>query len=285
MADLVSQVEPKSLKVNQCRSQVPLDRRGPQACTFPGTAGKPTVVLVGDSNAGMYADGLFKSTRASGNPLVLATSAGCSLTVLEVKAGAASTNCLRLAHGALRWLKDQEPAIVVVASANVFVDQEGISLAAPGGRSADTTHEKARVWETSLYSAFRELRQAGHTVIQIRAIPHFVDEDLTAWRPSECNAFVLRWQFAECDQQMTLDRGNAMHAAGLQAEESAARSAEVHELDLRQSICPEGTCSMRAGDFWIYREGMHLSTGMSRRLSPELEAAIETAEKRWRAGR
>lgn len=280
IADLADQVRPKNLKISECQLLVPLPDRDLGPCTFSGSSSKPPLVLLGDSNAGQYADGLVAAGRELDQTVILATAPGCPVIPLELTRGPDVVDCSEVVRGAIDWLRRQEPSVVVVSSAATAVDTDEIELRDPAtGWRADNTSEKAQLWESGLADVFRQLSAQGHTVLQVRAIPHFLDSQGQVWSPSGCTMLTLKFHFDECGESMSLAQGNEMHERGLEAELRAAESAGVEELDLRDQICPDRQCRTNLDRFWVYREGMHLSVGMSRRLAPAFERAVKALDR------
>jgi hypothetical protein len=274
--DAKRQVDPKSLNEASCQLQKDIGQRDLAPCTYPGDPGKPPIILLGDSDAGEYADGLVLAGKQLHRTVILATAAGCSFNLVEVYLRGLSGDCLHLAQRNLAWLVKQRPALLIVASANEFVDDGTYSLKDPTtGQESSDKAVKGRIWADGLRRLFTALRAAGHTVLQIQAIPHFRDDGVT-WTPGTCSFPELLFWFDKCGPHESVAKGDAKHAVGLAAENSAAQAAGVHQLNVDAQICPAQQCSVKRGEFWVYRDGMHISVGMSRRLAPTLARAIES---------
>jgi hypothetical protein len=272
--DAQRQVDPKSLNEGHCQVQQDLAARDLARCTYAGDPRRPAIILLGDSDAGEYADGLVRAGRALHRTVVLATTAGCSFNLVEVYLRSQAGGCLRLAQRNLAWLVHQPPAVLVISSANEFVDDGEYALRDPAtGRRSSDTAVKGRIWADGLRRLFAALHAAGHTVIQIEVIPHFRSHG-TTWTPGTCSFPELLFRYGACGPRQTLAHAQAGHAVGLAAERGAARAAGVAQVDLDHWICPGGRCAVKRGTFWVYRDGMHISVGMSRRLAPVLAREI-----------
>lgn len=273
--DMKTQVEPKTRVGDLCGSS-PITQAGVVFCRYDGGSTKRPVVLLGDSNAAQYADGLIEAGRELDRTVVVATVPLCSMNLVETyDRSGTSQRCLSRVQEILDWLKDQPPSIVMVASANQFVDRDGFAVRDPEtGERADTTSAKARVWGAGLQRTFEEIQSHEHRVIQVRSIPHFwVDGE--AWSAGSCSFPQLLFRRDSCGPTMTRAEADAQHRAGLEAEDQAARAVGVGRLDLTDAVCPDGICSVRQGDFWVYRDGLHLSLGMSARMRELFVEAIE----------
>jgi peptidoglycan/LPS O-acetylase OafA/YrhL len=273
--DWKSQVAPKSRVGDLCGTS-PIKQKGVVFCRYKGDAGKPQVVLLGDSNAAQYADGLIDAGRELDRTIVVATVPLCAMNLVETyDRSGTSQRCLDRAKEVLAWLADEPPSIVFVAAANQVVDRDGFSVRdGETGEKASSVSAKARIWEAGLERTFKEIQDQGHRVVQMQTIPHFW-RDGEAWSAGDCSFPQLLFRRDTCGPTMTRKEADAEHRAGLEAEEQAARSTGVGTLDVTDQICPDGTCSVRRGNFWVYRDGLHLSLGMSRKLRDTFVEAIK----------
>jgi peptidoglycan/LPS O-acetylase OafA/YrhL len=275
IASSAAQMKPRFAAMAGCMNRTPVDKRDLGPCTHTFGPGDP-VILMGDSNAAQYGGAVLAAGEDTRRTVVLTASAGCSINLVEIeKKHQGSAGCLRLAQGAVDYLKKLggTPTVLMV-SANEVVDDERFVLIDPRtGERAGNTAGKARIWERGLIRTYTELTEAGVRVINVTAMPHFVKNGVT-WGPWECRNRALHFDVDSCGQVMSLAEGNRRHAAGLQAEENAVAATGVEVLDLRDEICPNGTCSTNHGNFWVYREGMHLTVSMADRLAPQFDRAM-----------
>ena len=92
-----------------CHSLVPIGDRNLTRCSF-GHRGT-RVWLVGDSNAGQYADGLVELAQAGKLRITLATASGCPMVNAQVLTdGQGLTNCGEFVTRSIQWLKEQPPS-------------------------------------------------------------------------------------------------------------------------------------------------------------------------------
>lgn len=270
------QTAPKTLNGKHCQTLVKFTARSYGSCTFRGPSGLPPVILMGDSNAAMYADGLVLAGEQTGRTVILATMPGCPMVLAEVYTSLGSGQCLPLVRSALAWIDSQPHALVVLASANTVVDDGVYTLQDPStGLRSSNAAMKARIWQDGLQRVMAAIKAHGDQVVQIRAIPHFFEGTSSVpWTPEECSFPSLIFNLSGCGPTQSLAAGSARHRLGLQAEASAARAEGVKDVDFGSEVCPDGICRTHQGSFWVYREGMHLSVGMSKRLAPQLAAII-----------
>ena len=272
--DWKDQVAPTSRVGDLCGAS-PIKQKGVVFCRYEGDPGKPQVVLLGDSNAAQYADGLIDAGRELDRTIVVATVPLCAMNLVETyDRSGTSQRCLTRAREVLEWLDDQPPSLVFVAAANQVVDRDGFSIRdGETGEKAGTVTAKSRIWAAGLQRTFKEIQGQGHRVVQLQTIPHFW-EDGEAWSAGDCSFPQLMFRRDTCGPSMSREEADAEHRAGLEAEEQAAQATGVGTLDVTDQVCPDGTCSVRRGDFWVYRDGLHLSLGMSRKLRDTFIEAI-----------
>jgi peptidoglycan/LPS O-acetylase OafA/YrhL len=273
--DWKSQVAPKSRVGDLCGAS-PIKQKGVVFCRYKGDPAKPQVVLLGDSNAAQYADGLIDAGRELNRTVVVATVPLCAMNLVETyDRSGTSQRCLSRAQEVLSWLDDEPASLVFVAAANQVVDRDGFSIRdGKTGEKASSVPAKARIWAAGLQRTFKEIQDQGHRVVQIQTIPHFW-HDGEAWQAGDCSFPQLLFRRSTCGPSMPLAAANAAHRAGLEAEKQAAQAAGVGSLDVTDQVCPDGTCSVRRGNFWVYRDGLHLSLGMSRKLRDTFVEAIK----------
>jgi peptidoglycan/LPS O-acetylase OafA/YrhL len=272
---LSKQVEPVSFASDTCQTLAHLQDRPMEKCTFPGASSEPPLLLLGDSNAGQYAEALLEVGRTTDRTVILATAPGCSFLDVRILVPRLEL-CSDFYEDALAWIRSQEPMQVVVASANEFVDDPQREFRDPVTReTSDDVQVKARMWQSSLERSFAELRASGSSVVQVSAIAHFYNASSQPWSPTNCTFFALRRDVTSCGESMPRQVADRMQLHGLAAESAAAREAAVPVIDIRSVLCPRELCTTNRGSFWLYREGVHITTRESTELAPHFLAALQ----------
>ncbi|WP_375001005.1 acyltransferase family protein [Aeromicrobium sp. CTD01-1L150] len=265
-----------------CHTAVPVGERerDQSACTIGGDRGGRPIVLVGDSNAGQYADALMDVAEERDRPLILGTMSACPFVdILIEQSGFDWRQCRAFVTASLAWLVEQPATIVVTASANAMIELDGVTLVDPlSGRSAGSAQDKQDVWEAGLTRTLTALKDAGHQVLLVNVIPHLVsgDEGTTVWTPAACHLPELRGDVGRCSPALLRSDLDHLQALGLQAERTVTAAVGVGQLDLRDALCPGSTCRANDGDHWVYRDGFHITTAQSVRLAPRFAEAIAT---------
>jgi len=281
VAAFAAQVEPKPALSDQCLTAVPLPDRNMRECTVGRTyPGKP-IILIGDSNAAQYADGLIKVSKALGRPLTIATVQGCPFTDIQgAEAGSEIDNCHSLYESSLRWLRKQPPATVVMAAAGVWVDTDGINVATPDKSVVGTSPKvKGEIWRKGLIRTIRDVKAAGHTPVQVTAIPFFATALDRAWGPETCDFFGTLKDPSSCGESRSRAASDRMQRYGVAAQHDAAVAEGINEIDVRSAVCAHDVCATNDGAFRLYRDGLHLTIGESVRLAPLLERGVLDAGK------
>jgi hypothetical protein len=272
---LSTQVEPVSLRSSTCQTLVHLTRRSMERCTFPGTSSAPPLLLLGDSNAGQYADALVKVGRDTNRTVILATAPGCSFLDVHIL-NARLEPCSGFYRDALRWISAQgDDMHVVVASATEVVDDDAYTFRdAVTGETSHDPSVKSRIWQASLERSYSALRELGSSVTQVTSIPHFFDRASRPWSPANCVFLKLRRDTTSCGATQSRRSADRAQMHGLAAETAASHDSDVPVIDIRSALCPRDRCATNRGTVWLYREGMHITTRTSLRLAPYFREAL-----------
>ena len=283
IASMATQLLPRPPVVGRqgCPMDEVLSAGSAAVCTRGQGTGKP-IYLVGDSNAAHLGTGLISAGDALDRPVALLWKAGCSYAEVSVRRpnydGAACDE-----HNALvtRWLGTVPGATVVVANAGEFVNASRATFTAPGSDQAVSDPvAKSELWRAGLTRSLERLRELGDAVIVVGMVPHPGSVDplgTSEWRPLTCGLLeIFDWR-GTCAISVSLASEDARQRLSLEAEAAAVRATGVDYLDLRETLCPDGTCQTRREGRWIYRDTQHISEPESARLAPFLAGAVSTA--------
>lgn len=257
-----------------CHEGGPLPKRDLAACTWNEQYADP-VYLVGDSNAGMYADGLVEATARTEHRLVVGARSNCPFIGASVHAAGSTKDCDAYVAGTTEWLTQQPPATVVLAAAADQITDDSATITDPQtGELAKTEEQKAALWRESLSSMISTLRAAGHRVVVIGVVPHFTAPQGGYWSTVDCAIVDLAESTSTCGVEQSLQDADQDQQLALAAQATAAAESGATLVDLRGAICTDGVCSTVRDDQFVYREGKHISQAMSRELAPQLAAAL-----------
>ena len=258
-----------------CHNSTPVGDRDLSRCTFEGAAGSSPTYLVGDSNAGQYAEALVGAGRSVDQTVVLTTMSGCPFVdVTVVQPGVDAGPCRRFVDRSTSWFEQQPAATILLAAANEAIADPEISLRRPDGSLARSVQDKSTAWSDGLSRIATRLGAAGHHVVIVNVIPHLTAPDGAWWSPGQCTMPALLGAVSNCSTTLPLAEADRLQAPALEAEHRAARESGATELDLRGDLCLDGECRALRGDLWVYRDGLHISTTQSARLGGQFAKVL-----------
>lgn len=259
------QVKPLPLGFDEgCQTAQTFNLAQVKSCTWGAERSGPPVYLFGDSNAGMYSDGLALAAERLQRPMILLTSPGCEPVALSVDRGQ-DTRCYAYVQAALDFLRNAPRGAVVMASANGNV------------LPPDATASQ-EAWSEALASAIDSIQSSGHSVVYMQQIPQFRVEALHQWwHPGMCPLLRVQWQTSSCGETVTLAETIRFGGPARAAEEDGLRLAGIDPVPTVPELCTGSICRTNSGDYWAYRDGLHISVQQSVRFEPILERAVSSA--------
>ena len=251
-----------------CQSPEKITLRDMSQCTFPGTSSALPVILLGDSNAGVYADVLKSVTAKLHRTLTIATTPGCSLVDVQPIANGQKPwiNCIEFEKATLAWVKSQPKSLIIVAS-NVPVGNDHFTLKDSSGRVTSGAAKQA-VWQAALERTFRTLTADGHQVLLASTLPEFAFTDTVGWTPQACQLVQAARDPAQCGMSESLASLDATQSMELLAERAAAQVTGVPIIDVRSTVCAGGVCRTNIGNRWLFEDGAHLTYPEAMTLAP-----------------
>jgi peptidoglycan/LPS O-acetylase OafA/YrhL len=217
-------------------------------CTWTfGNSGSP-IYLIGDSQAGMFAEAAIDSAELAQSKVVISTVAGCPLLVEH----APNETCARFTRSVLLLLEKLEPGTVV------------ISFAMPG--SIDVSLAAGELTQTVL-----ELQSIGHSVLFLEAVPHFTG-GTRPFNPLSCSFYevAVKQCGSVIQRSEALEQGQLLQDL-LSQVVSKSDAQSVPTLDL---VCDEAVCSTTKNGNYLYKDASHISVFASHQFSPRLADAI-----------
>ncbi|MBB4853052.1 peptidoglycan/LPS O-acetylase OafA/YrhL [Mycobacteroides chelonae] len=256
-----------------CIGNMPDDDKTRRDCLWPEGAevDARSVVLVGDSNAGQFAEALVPASAQQNRAMVLATNAACPF--VELVLDPSPPGCLDFVQRWTRALADIRPGLVVIASASsdYFLADQHVRFRLPQSESwVGDDAGRARVWEQGMGAVLQRLAAAGVPVVVVRTLPHFVNWDLY-----KCPGYQVWMSPSRCGRSAALAEIRRYQQPVAEAEQHAADGLRgVSTVDLSPVICPDGLCRTNIGSRWVARDGGHITVGESQRLQPEFTRLI-----------
>src|SRR5262249_30631181 len=156
-----------------CNSPTPLSHRPSGTCTWPAPHARGTVVLVGDSNAGHFAEPVVAAARRAGLTTIIATYPSCPFTEARiVGTRAPEALCHSFDTGTLTGLPRLKPNLVIVAArTDKYVEDPQVGIRRPGGSTTNAAAEKARLWTSLLRRALAPLNDSDIPVLVVNPVP------------------------------------------------------------------------------------------------------------------
>jgi len=239
-----------------CASFTPLGERDLNTCTWNSQySGAPTY-LIGDSHAGALTESMISATNVLRRPLVVADAGSCPMgTALPGEPPLSEPSCEQFVDESLRFLTDQSPTTIVI----------GISPAYFG------TVQDAQLID-ALTRTVQRLREAGHTVVIAGPVPQFPQ-----WWPWSCTLIEAWRDTAGCGASKPRNQVEEELRAAEQGLREVATRSGARIVPLLDSVCAATECATNDEDFWIFRDGLHISIEQSKQLGPLFAAAISEA--------
>lgn len=258
-----------------CIGNMPDDEKTRLSCLWPqgGEVGSRSVVLVGDSNAGQFAEALIPAATQQNRTAILATNAACPFVALVLDPS--PPGCLDFVQRWTRALAEEmRPGLVVIASASsdYFLADQHVRFREPSsGEWVVDDVGKAELWERGLRTVLQRLAAAGVPVLVVHTLPHFVNWDLY-----KCPGYQV-WMSpsGRCGRSVPLADIQRQQQPVAAAEQRAADGLPgVSTTELGPLMCPEQMCRTNIGWRWVARDGGHITVGESQRLQPEFARLI-----------
>lgn len=243
----------------------------PKPCVWNGDAGGEPIYLLGDSNAAQFAEALIGASTSTGRPLYSSTSSGCpylDLLLQQPLYAGYDTRCQHRNERLTKWITAEPKGTVVIASSDEYWLSSTTGVDVDGTWNVDVP-TKLRLYRESLQRVVSAVEAAGHDVLLVNGVPHFVDA--YTWNLSQCSASALR---SGCTKTMPVAWSRERTAPVDAALRSVADATNAEVLDLTDAICIDGTCSTGIDGFPVYRDGTHITVAMSHRLAPEFAKVL-----------
>ncbi|WP_432837663.1 acyltransferase family protein [Dactylosporangium sp. CA-092794] len=253
-----------------CAQYEPLGSPLRPACTWTVAHPLGTVLLIGDSNAGQFAEPAILAARAAGYDLQITTTGGCPLLR---RSQYPNESCRQYVEGSLAAIAARNPPYSAVLISNASV---GYVSGNPPWQllHLDAADRPARIaaWAADAGRTAAEVGRRG-PVIFVGAIPQF---------PGLPTCLVPRTFAPAAAGCGHLDPATAhrMRTDVVTAERTAVEHAGATYLDLGGRLCtPSGGCSAFAGGALVYRDGAHLNVEGSLGFQAPLRDAIASSAR------
>jgi hypothetical protein len=232
------------------------------------------VVLVGDSNAGHFTEPAAAGANAAGYDFTVRTFPDCPFVDLRVTPaghGRTGPHCRRFVAASLAGMEQAPPALVILAASGPLYLSSTATFQDPRtGRTATTSASKARMWTVGLGRTLERLDAVGVPAVVVHTVPQW-----RVWDPRDCANALVYLSPHSCGADQTRAEVAAFRRDAIAADDAALRRVPgTVGVDFLDDLCAR-ECRTNRGDFWIYRDGRHLSVDGARRLTPRFREIVE----------
>ena len=260
-------------RIRGCNRGVPYGRAQPR-CTWSVPNARGTIVLIGDSNAGHFTEPAVAAANAAGYDLVVRTFPDCPFVDLRVSPAGRpqlAPHCRRFAAASLHGMEEHPPSLVIIAASGPLYLVSTATFRDPEtGRTATTPASKAALWTVGLRRTLERLHTAGVPTVVVHTVPQWRN-----WDPRTCANALVYLSPRSCGADQTRAEVAAFRARSLAADDAALRDVPgTTGVDFLDDLCAR-VCSTNRGNFWIYRDGRHLSVAGARTLTSRFREIID----------
>ncbi len=246
----------------KCQSPTPLTERDMSTCTF-GPADDEPMILIGDSNGGMYADMAAKAAEQLGRQITIATIPSCQVADLAIARPnlrlTFAVDCLGRYKDTLTWLSTQPRSTVIVASGSSIPDLEDYILVDAKSHKYEDGSDKQDAWAASLERAYEAIEEQGHQVAAVELIPQWAEPDGSAWTPKDCSLIDVLRDRTACERHLSLAAMDQRQRRTLAATREAAAAAAVTSIKVRDVLCARDLCGTTRDGVGLYSDSAHLT--------------------------
>ena len=238
-------------------------------CTWNAGTDRPSVVLIGDSNASQFSEAMIGAARANGASLEISSQAGCPFAdVPTTMNGAVQTECQVSISRAVASLVESRPDVVIIASAadryissSRIPDLTPIAIVDESGSIITSEADAAAEYTRGLSRTITTLQDAGIRVAVVDVVP----------KPYFGTARICSVLGLIHDPNCGFDDTNMINpgfnevATRATAEAAAETGADFWSFNAE--VCPDGTCIGFRDGVYVWRDVSHISAATSESLA------------------
>lgn len=261
-----------------CDSTKPRGRRPADSCIWRSGRPGPHVVLLGDSNAGHFSEGLIQATQNVGGELEIVTRSSCpgfGAAIVSRRSNPTWVECHEFLKRTAKNLQQNPPdIIVIVSSTDAYLSNPeyefGPMYSGSDHGVARSTEDRARLARYELTRFLEQLSRSGARVVVIETVPKPGDR----YRPEACSAFA-QLVGERCLFPPFRSSELSVWKIANQLERDAATTAGVPTWNMSDAVCPEGMCKPVRDGYLVWRDDDHLSIRASEALAPQFSQKLE----------
>jgi len=210
-------------------------------CIYKTNGAKKTVLLLGDSHAGMLSQAVVDSAKDQKWNAVIATMGGCNVQYSQSISGQVSERCLDFNLQMRKWILENKPNAIIV-SQFVYAD----SLDQKDWKDVSSA-------QIDLKKALLEIKSIIPQILLVENIPVFPDaEKFMVARPLTMKPYKAPKTFPLSKMQIGDEEASQVLAEW-------ARNNAFLTVNLKSLFCNNFSCSRFSAGSWLYRDDDHLS--------------------------
>jgi peptidoglycan/LPS O-acetylase OafA/YrhL len=244
----------------------------PTMCTFGESATGEFVLLVGDSQAYSFAEGVIEAAASLGLSTVISSRSGCPFSGFDTS-GAKPLDCPTWQREMLNYAKNKNPRVVLIANRSTGYTNEGWRTMVDklGGVS---NSNKVLAYSQGISSVVKEVTESGTPVIILQNIP---EPNMNIFQPTLFQKLFPNFIKTSFDARESL----SLRAPVALAERSILRQFPNSFLfDPVADLCVENICKLFKDSKPLYSDNSHLSKEGSLLLSPSLRGVILLTDRK-----
>ena len=239
-------------------------------CTWHVAHPSGTIVLFGDSNAGMYTEPVVKAGNGAGYDVTVATASSCPYVGLRItRIDGEEHNCPGFGSKSIDFMVTSKPSLVVLGARSDFYlqnSQDGLAVVGKGGFTF-TNAGKARLYRQALRSTLMRLSAAGVPVLLVHPIPVLPLDQATC--------AIVRVLLGACSSSLPRSSVDNWLRLAIQTESQGADGVKrVKTIDFENQLCGKTRCSTMKSGVSLYRDSRHLSVDGALTLTGTFQRAI-----------
>jgi peptidoglycan/LPS O-acetylase OafA/YrhL len=211
-------------------------------CFYMTTSATNTVLLIGDSHAGQFAQAVIDAAQSTNWNSVVWTHGGCLVQFKREPSERVSDNCIKINYAMKKWVKANQPHAIIVSQ---FVQSNSS--------------------QKNLRDALSDLQSIVPNIVLIENTPVFPDGgDFMVGRPLIMSPYKAPKKFA----QSMMEQKDKIASNQLA---KWARDNKISTMNLDSHFCNGEICtrwSDTAG--WLYRDDNHLSVAGAELAIPQI---------------
>ena len=246
----------------------------PEGCSWRRAGATDTVLLVGDSQAWSWADGVIEAAARLGLDTVVSSRSGCPFASVDTT-GTKPLDCRTWQRETLAYALKTHPRVVVIANRSSGYTRPELgrrTVLDENGRPA-TAEAAQGLYEAGLDDVVGALRRAGVGVLVVQGIPEPPRAGI------EDRSSILRLLVPPPGRDPFDPVPSALNRAKATEAESRVSAGNPGTVlyDPIPSLCPGGACPWTSGGKSIYLDSSHLTREGATSLAGSIGDVIREA--------